>query len=133
MSDFTGKCVVVTGGASGFGKAMSLKFASAGASVVVADINGAGAEAVAAGLPDAMAFQMDVSSEEDNQALVAATVEAYGKIDVFCANAGIPHRAKMMMKQDVEEFDSMWAINVRSIFLAAKYCCLLYTSPSPRD
>ncbi len=122
MSDFTGKCVVVTGGASGFGKAMSLKFASAGASVVVADINGAGAEAVAAGLPDAMAFQVDVSSEEDNQALVAATVEAYGKIDVFCANAGIPHRAKMMMKQDVEEFDSMWAINVRSIFLAAKYC-----------
>lgn len=122
MSSFAGKCVVVTGAASGFGKAMSEKFAAAGASVVVADINGQGAKAVAAELPDAISFQLDVSSEEQNRALIEATVEAFGKIDVFCANAGIPHRAKMMVKQDLEEFDSMWAINVRSIFLAAKYC-----------
>ena len=122
MSSFAGKCVVVTGAASGFGKAMSEKFATAGASVVVADINGQGAKAVGAELPDAISFQLDVSSEEQNRALIEATVEAFGKIDVFCANAGIPHRAKMMVKQDLEEFDSMWAINVRSIFLAAKYC-----------
>ena len=122
MSRFAGKCVVVTGGASGFGQAMSTKFGEAGASVVVADLNSEGAKEVAAELPDALPFQLDVSSEKGNRSLIEATVEAYGKIDVFCANAGVPHRAKMMMRQEVEEFDSMWAINVRSIFLAAKYC-----------
>ena len=122
MSSFIGKCVVVTGAASGFGKAMSEKFAAAGACVVAADVNGKGAEAVAAELPEAISFQVDVSSEDQNTALIEETVGAFGQIDVFCANAGIPHRAKRMVKQDVEEFDSMWAINVRSIFLAAKYC-----------
>lgn len=121
MPDFEGKCVVVTGAASGFGESMSEKFAAAGASVVAADLNGDGAEAVANSLPDAISFQLDVSNEEQNRALVKAAVDSYGKIDVFCANAGVPHRAKMMVKQDVEEFDSMWSINVRSIFLAAKY------------
>ena len=107
MSRFAGKCVVVTGGASGFGQAMSTKFGEAGASVVVADLNGEGAKEVAAELPDALPFQLDVSSEKGNRSLMEATVEAYGKIDVFCANAGVPHRAKMMMRQEVEEFDSM--------------------------
>ena len=122
MSSFSGKCVIVTGAASGFGKSMSEKFSAAGASVVVADVNGQGAKAVASRLPNAISFELDVSSEDQNKALIETTVDAFGKVDVFCANAGMPHRAKMMVRQDVEEFDSMWAVNVRSIFLAAKYC-----------
>ena len=82
MSDFRDKCVIVTGAASGFGKAMSEKFAAAGASVVVADINVEGAEAVANSLPGAIAVQIDVADEGQNEGLANAAVEAYGKIDV---------------------------------------------------
>ena len=121
MGSFDGKCVIVTGAASGFGRAMSVKFSAAGASVVAADLNGQGAKALADSLPKAISVQLDVSDEAQNKSLVEAAVDAFGKIDVFCANAGVPHRAKMMMRQDVEEFDSMWNINVRSIFLAAKF------------
>ena len=122
MSDFTDKCVVVTGAASGFGKAMSEKFAAAGASVVVADINLEGAEAVANTLPQAIAVQIDVADEPQNESLASAAVEAYGKIDVVCANAGVPHRVIRAIKMDTAEFDRMFAINTRSVFLAAKHC-----------
>lgn len=122
MSEFQDKCVVVTGGASGFGKAMSEKFAAAGASVVVADLNIEGAEAVASNLPNAVAVQIDVADESQNQNLANAAVEAYGKIDVVCANAGIPHRVMPAIEMDTAEFDRMFAINTRSLFLAAKYC-----------
>ena len=122
MSDFRDKCVIVTGAASGFGKAMSEKFAAAGASVVVADINVEGAEAVANSLPRAIAVQVDVADEGQNEGLANAAVEAYGKIDVVCANAGVPHRAIRAIRMDTAEFDRMFAINTRSVFLAAKYC-----------
>ncbi len=121
MQRFEGKNVVITGGASGFGKAMSEKFAAEGARVVVADINLAGAQAVADGLPTALAVAVDVADEAQNQALVAAAVEAYGKIDVFCANAGVPHRGAPALKLSVEDWDRMFAINARSLFLATKY------------
>ncbi len=122
MSEFNNKCVIVTGGASGFGKAMSEKFAAAGASVVVADLNIEGAEAVAGSLDQAIAVQIDVADEEQNRNLADAAVDAFGKIDVVCANAGIPHRAGRAIEMDTAEFDRMFAINTRSVFLAAKYC-----------
>lgn len=121
MANFEGRSVIVTGGASGFGVAIAHKFAAAGASVVVADINEDGAREVASQLPDAIAFKIDVASEEDNKQLVQSTVDAYGKVDVFCANAGLPHRARMMVKMETKDFDRMFAVNVRSVFLAAKY------------
>ncbi len=122
MSDFTDKCVIVTGAASGFGKAMSEKFAAAGASVVVADIDLNGAEAVANTLPRAIAAQIDVADESQNASLANAAVDAYGKIDVVCANAGVPHRVIRAIEMDTAEFDRMFAINTRSVFLAAKHC-----------
>ena len=122
MSDFEGKCVIVTGGASGFGQAMSEKFAAAGASVVVADLNIEGADAVAGTLPRAIAVQVDVAEEDQNEHLASAAVEAYGKIDVVCANAGIPHRVGRALDMATAEFDRMFAINTRSVFLAAKHC-----------
>ena len=122
MTEFENKCVIVTGAASGFGTAIAEKFAAAGAGVVVADLNLAGAEAVADRLPNAIAFQIDVADEEGNAALAAAAVAKFGQINVFCANAGIPHLSTPMVEMETKDFDLMFAVNVRSVFLAAKYC-----------
>ena len=118
---FDGKSVIVTGAASGFGTAIAERFASEGAQVVVADLDLAGAERIAATLDGAIAVEVDVADEAQNEALVGRCVDAFGKVDVFCANAGVPHRGNYLVKMDVEDFDRMWAINVRSIFLAAKH------------
>lgn len=120
MNRFEGKSVIVTGAASGFGRAIAVKFAGEGASVVCADLDMAGAQEVAAGLGSAIAFEIDVANEEQNNAMIEATVDNFGKIDVLCCNAGVPHRGSYMIKMAVEDFDRMWAINVRSIFLAAR-------------
>lgn len=122
MNRFEGKSVIVTGAASGFGTAIAEKFAAEGASLVVADIDAQGAAAVAERLPGAIPFTVDVADEGQNLAMAAAAVAAFGKIDVMCANAGVPHRGSYMLKMKVEDFDRMWAINVRSIFLAAQAC-----------
>ncbi len=121
MNRFQGKSVVVTGAASGFGRAIAEKFAGEGASVVVADLDFKGASKVAESLPRAEPFEIDVADEAMNQALVAHAVAAFEKIDVYCANAGIPHLARPMVQMDVADFDRVFAINLRSVFLAAKY------------
>lgn len=120
MNRFADKAVIVTGAASGFGTAIAQKFAAEGAQVVCADINLAGARSVADALPDAMAFEIDVTEAEQNDAMIDAAVKAYGKIDVLCCNAGAPHKGSYMVKMPLEDFDHMWAVNVRSIFLAVR-------------
>lgn len=119
---FEGRSVIVTGAASGFGEAMAEGFAREGASVVVADIDLAKASAVASRLSSAIAVQIDVADEAQNRAMAEAAVSAFGKIDVVCANAGVPHRFRRLIDLPVGEFDRMFAINTRSVFLAAKYC-----------
>lgn len=113
--------MVVTGAASGFGKAIARKFAGEGAHVVLADLDVERAQGIAESLGSAIAVQVDVADEAMNRALVERTVAAFGKIDVYCANAGVPHRAGPMVQMDVADFDRTFAINVRSVFLAAKY------------
>ncbi len=122
MNRFVNKSVIVTGAASGFGKAIAEGFAREGASVVVADVDLDGARVVADALPKAIAVRIDVADEAQTREMVDATIAAFGKIDVVCANAGVPHRAKRMIYMDTADFDRMFAINVRSVFLAAKYC-----------
>jgi 3-oxoacyl-[acyl-carrier protein] reductase len=119
---FAGKRVIVTGAASGFGDAMARSFAAEGASVLVADIDAVGAEKTAAELPTALPFEIDVTREDQTRAMAAAAVEAWGGIDVLCANAGLPHRATNLIDLPTDEFDRMFAINVRSVYLAAKHC-----------
>jgi 3-oxoacyl-[acyl-carrier protein] reductase len=119
---FDGRRVVVTGAASGFGEAMAQEFATEGASVVVADVDGDGAERVAAGLPSAIPVAVDVTSDEQNERMAAAAVDAWGGIDVVCANAGGAHRSMNLVDLPVSEFDRMFALNVRSVYLAAKFC-----------
>jgi len=86
------KVVVVTGAASGIGKALAARFAREGArGVVCADVNESDARAVAAGIgaTTAMGFRCDVGQESDMNALVVSTLEKFGAVDIFCSNAGI--------------------------------------------
>jgi 3-oxoacyl-[acyl-carrier protein] reductase len=122
VSRFAGKRVLVTGAASGFGEAMARSFATEGASVLVADIDRSGAEKVAADLPSAVPFEIDVTNEEQTAAMADAAVQAWGGIDVVCANVGLPHRAKNLVDLPTDVFDHMFAVNVRSVYFAAKYC-----------
>ena len=98
--DIQGKVVVVTGGASGIGKALCQAFAAAGArAVVVSDLDGAGAQAVAAaiaaGAPAGavLAVQADVAQADQVQALVAQATAQFGQVDIFCSNAGVLSRS----------------------------------------
>lgn len=118
---FENKRVIVTGGAAGFGEAISRQLASEGARVVVSDINGDGAESVAAELDGAIAHQLDVTDEDGTKAMMERVAAEWGGIDVVVANAGLPHLAGPALGLETADFDRMWEINVRSIFFAAKY------------
>ena len=86
--EIAGKVVVVTGGGNGIGKAMCRRFAKEGAKVVVSDLDGQAAQAVADEI-NGIAIACDVSNEGQIIELVAKASEQYGPIDVFCSNAGV--------------------------------------------
>lgn len=115
------KVAIVTGGASGFGRGMALRFAEEGARVVVADINGKGAENVAREIgAGAVAVAVDVSRKADIDAMVEATMDAYGRVDIMVNNAGFTHRNGDMLAVDEESFDLITAVNMKSIYFAAR-------------
>lgn len=118
---FDDKRVIVTAAGGGFGEAIARGFASKGAQVMVTDVDMEAAQAVADDLDGALAFQLDVTSEEAHQQLADVVVEAWGGIDIVACNAGLPHRGGYMVDLTTEQFDFMWTINVRPIFFATKY------------
>ena len=87
--DMRGRVALVTGAAGTIGRAIVRRLGDNGASVVVADINRAGAEAVAAELPDAIAATIDISSRDSAEAGVAETLARYGRLDILVNNAGV--------------------------------------------
>ena len=115
---------IVTGGAQGIGRSTALAFAAEGARVVVVDLNGDGASAVADEITAtggrAIAVKADVSLEADVRRVVADTVEAFGGVDIVFNNAGIIRRTTAI-DITVEEWDQVFGVNVRSIFLMSKY------------
>lgn len=119
-----GKRAIVTGGAGGIGRATSLAFAAEGASVAVVDLNGEAAQTVAdeirAAGGTAIAIAADVSSEADIESVVAGVQQEFGGIDVVFNNAGIIRRTTAV-ETTVEEWDRVFGVNVRAIFLMCKH------------
>jgi 3-oxoacyl-[acyl-carrier protein] reductase len=113
-----GKTALVTGAASGFGKGIAETFAAEGAKVIVMDMNVEGAQAVAAAIgASARAVGGDVTARADLERAVAETVSFGGKIDIVVNNAGWTHKNKPLMEVSDEEFDRVFAINVKSIYM----------------
>jgi 2-deoxy-D-gluconate 3-dehydrogenase len=119
--DLSGKAAVVTGGAKGIGRGIVSRLHEAGASVLVADLDGAGAEEVAAELGDrAAAGAVDVSDEEQVRATMAACRERFGSLDILVNNAGI-FPSTPVAQMDPAEFDRVIAVNLRGVFLCTKH------------
>ncbi|MCX4815214.1 SDR family oxidoreductase [Streptomyces sp. NBC_01239] len=114
----TGKVAVVTGAASGIGRASAEVLAAAGARVVVADLDEEGAAAVAAGIGkeggEAVAHQVDVADPGAVDALADAAVSGFGQLDVLVNNAGIMLR-RPLTEVSPEEFDRVLSVNLKSI------------------
>jgi len=120
----SGKVAVVTGAGSGIGAASALRFADEGASVVAADIRGHKAEQTVADITDrggvASSFAVDVANSASVAAMVSHCVEQFGRIDVLFNNAGTL-RPGTAVELTEEDWDLVMAVNVRSVFLGAKY------------
>ena len=121
-----GKSGLVTGAASGIGRACAIRFAKEGAAVVVADLEQAraGADETVRTIEEAGGqaefFPCDVSSSGDNEALVARVVERFGKLDFAQNNAGIGVH-KLLADTGDDEFDRVIAVNLRGTFLGMKF------------
>ncbi len=114
------KVALVTGAASGFGKGIAETFAREGARVAVVDVNDKAARAVAAAISNqAIAVSCDVARRGEVDAAVAATADALGEIDILVNNAGMSHVRRPMLEVEEAEFDRLFAVNVKSIFLFA--------------
>lgn len=116
-----GKRAIVTGGASGFGAGIARRFAEEGARVVIADLNGDAARALAAELGDAtLGVRVDVSSAADVSALAQAANRLLGGVDIVVNNAGVGHTPQPLDELSDEAFDRIAAVNMRSIYLMSK-------------
>ncbi len=121
MMRLAGRIAIVTGGGSGFGRGICERFVAEGASVGVLDVNGAAAREVADALGErALAVTCDVSRAAEVEAAVEAVVARFGGLDILVNNAGISHRNRPMLEVSEEEFDRLFAVNVKSIYLTAR-------------
>ncbi|MEO9575528.1 MAG: SDR family oxidoreductase [Tateyamaria sp.] len=115
----SGKTALVTGAASGFGAGIAKAFVAAGARVMVADINGDGAKDAAKEL-GVHSVQVDVSSSTSVQAMADHTLDAFGHLDILVNNAGITHLPQAMEDVSEDEFDRVFAVNAKSVYLSAR-------------
>jgi 3-oxoacyl-[acyl-carrier protein] reductase len=117
------RIAIVTGAASGFGRAIAEAFAREGAKVMIADVDGAGARAAAAAIAaSAAAVTCDVARKADVEAMVAETVATFGGLDIVVNNAGTTHRNQPLLDVTEAEFDRIYAVNVKSIYLTTLAC-----------
>lgn len=119
------KVAIVTGAGSGFGEGIAKHFAAAGAQVVVNDLNPAGGERVAgeiaAAQGSALFHQADVAVGAEVKGLIERTLEAFGGLDILVNNAGTAVPRQSMLGVSEADFDRMFAVNVKSIYLTARH------------
>ncbi len=120
-----GKVTIVTGAGSGFGRGIAQRFAAEGARVVVNDINAENGEGTAAQIVNAGGAARfiagDVTRDADVRRLVEFAVTTFGGVDVVVNNAGTTHRNQPMLDVTEEQFDRIYQVNVKSLFLTAKH------------
>lgn len=119
------RVALVTGGASGIGRATAELFAREGARVVVADLNGPAASQVAEQIRsnggEAISIQADVSKAKDAEEMVTYTISSYGQIDILFNSAGIIGREAYLWEATEEDFDQIISVNLKGVFLSCKY------------
>lgn len=112
-----GKVAIITGAAQGFGAGIARLFAAEGAKVLACDLNAEGAKAIAAEIGGgAIGMACDVAKLGDAKAVVEAAQQTFGRVDIVINNAGTSHRNRPMLEVGEEEFDRIYAVNVRSIY-----------------
>ncbi len=122
MGRLDGKVAVITGGASGIGEGTARLFAQEGARVVIGDVQGEKAEAVAASIGEScVPVVADVTNSEDVQGLVRTAVERFGQLDVMFNNAGIGRIEGPIHECPEETFDRVIATNLKGVWLGIKY------------
>ena len=117
----TGKTAIVTGGASGFGAGIVRKFAAEGARVLVVDINADGAAAMAGEVGNgALSIACNVADGASVAEMAVFAIKEFGQVDILVNNAGITHLPKPMEDVTEDEFDRVFAVNCKSVYLTAR-------------
>jgi 3-oxoacyl-[acyl-carrier protein] reductase len=117
-----GRTAIVTGGASGFGAGIVRKFVAEGASVMIADLNEEMANALATELGDKVhVCKANVTDDTSVKAMTEAALAAFGQIDILVNNAGTTHLPAAMEDVTDADFDKVFAVNCKSVFLTARY------------
>ena len=128
-----GKIAIVTGAAQGFGKGIAEELYAEGATVGIADMNFAGAQAVAEALGvNAFAIEVNVTDEESVAKMVQTTVEQWGGLDLLVSNAGVA-KAGNLMELEKSTFDFVTNINYTGYFLCAKYAAAIMEAQHEAD
>ena len=127
MGSFDGKVIIITGGASGIGKATALEFAREGARVAIGDMSGTAGNATVAQIKesgqDGLLIEADLASSADCRRIVEDTVDAFGGVDILFNNVGIQAPDAFFNVEDMPEelWDRMLDVNLKSCFLMSKY------------